>query len=75
MVGSDSRSGTMTLTPVMRELSPLERPHRRGEATKSIAPRLVAIVTNFELIMVAAFCALGLLMTAMCYFVFLILEY
>ncbi len=64
----------MNHMPMRRELSPLEPSHRRAEAVKPTAPRLVAIVTNFELVMVAAFCALGLLMTAMWCFIFPIME-
>jgi hypothetical protein len=62
----------MTLL-VRRELPPLEKPHRRGEAAKPEWHRLVALITNSELVTVAAFCALGLLVTAMWCVVFPIL--
>jgi len=62
----------MTLL-VRRDLLPLEKPHRRDEAAKPAWHRLVAIITNSELVMVAAFCALGLLVTAMWCLIFPIL--
>jgi hypothetical protein len=74
LVGRDMRSGPMTHMPMRRELSPLETSHQRGEAAKPAGPRLVTIVTNFELVMVAAFCALGLLATVMWCFIFPIME-
>jgi hypothetical protein len=62
----------MTLL-VRRDLPPLEKPHRRGEAAKPAWHRLAALMTNSELVTVAAFCALGLLVTVMWCFVFPIL--
>ncbi len=63
----------MTLMPIKRELPPLQKPHHRGEAAKPAWRRLVAIITNSELVMVAAFCAFGLLVTAMWCLIFPIL--
>jgi|HubBroStandDraft_6_1064221.scaffolds.fasta_scaffold195992_4 hypothetical protein len=63
----------MTSGPMRRELFPLEKPHRRGEAAKPAGRRLVDLITNSELVTVAVFCALGLLVTAVWCFIFPIL--
>ena len=54
----------MTHLPVMRDFQPLTKlNNRRGTATEAAWHRIVAVVTNPDLIAVAAFCAIGLAIT------------
>lgn len=54
----------MTQSPARRELQPLAEPaSRQIEAVKSAWHRTIAIVTNPSLVMICAFCAIGLLVT------------
>ena len=54
----------MTHLPMTRDLQPLVKlNNRRATATEAAWQRIVAAVTNPELIAVAAFCAIGLAIT------------
>ena len=54
----------MTQMPVMRELQPLTKPGRRGNAAKTAWSQFVATIINPDLVMVVVFCAIGLLVSA-----------
>jgi hypothetical protein len=54
----------MTQVPLRRELQPLMKPaSRRVKSAGTVWHRLVTAITNPDLIMIVAFCAIGLLTT------------